>query len=60
MNMAKIEPFAQKNGSQYPSREEAERAVEVLLRYIGENPEREGLRETPARQVRAFEEVFAG
>ena len=43
-----------------PTREEAERAVEVLLRWIGEDPAREGLRETPARVVRAYEEYFAG
>jgi GTP cyclohydrolase I len=43
-----------------PSREEAEKAVETLLKYIGENPDREGLRETPARVVRAYEEYFAG
>ncbi len=58
--MAKIEPFTQKSDSQYPTREEAEKAVEVLLRYIGEEPQREGLRETPARYVRAFEEFFEG
>lgn len=43
-----------------PSRDEAEKAVETLLRYIGENPKREGLRETPARVVRAYDEFFAG
>jgi GTP cyclohydrolase I len=43
-----------------PSRAEAEKAVETLLRYIGENPEREGLKETPARFVRAYDEFFAG
>ena len=43
-----------------PSREEAETAVEVLLRWAGEDPRREGLKETPARVVRAYEEFFAG
>lgn len=43
-----------------PDRKEAEKAVETLLRYIGEDPAREGLRETPARYVRAFDEFFAG
>ena len=38
-----------------PTREEAEAAVEVLLRWAGDNPDREGLRETPARVVRSFE-----
>jgi GTP cyclohydrolase I len=43
-----------------PSREEAEAAISTLIRWIGENPEREGLKETPRRVVRAFEEYFAG
>lgn len=43
-----------------PSRAEAEAAVTTLLRYIGENPDREGLLETPARVVRAYEEYFKG
>ena len=43
-----------------PSREEAEAAVEVLLRWAGDNPERDGLKETPARYTRAFEEFFKG
>ncbi|MEZ0224646.1 MAG: GTP cyclohydrolase I FolE [Alphaproteobacteria bacterium] len=45
---------------QQPSREEAEAAVETLIRWIGENPAREGLKETPRRVVKAFEEYFAG
>lgn len=43
-----------------PSREEAEEAVRTLLRYIGEDPMRDGLIETPARFVRAFDEFFSG
>jgi GTP cyclohydrolase I len=46
--------------SKRPSREEAEKAVEMLLQYIGEDPTREGLRETPARVVRAYDEYFSG
>ncbi|MEM6811265.1 MAG: GTP cyclohydrolase I FolE [Pseudomonadota bacterium] len=42
------------------SREEAEKAVETLLKYIGEDPTRHGLKETPARYVRAFDEFFEG
>jgi GTP cyclohydrolase I len=38
----------------------AEAAVRELLLAVGEDPEREGLRETPARVARAFEEIFAG
>lgn len=40
--------------------ERAERAVKELLIAIGEDPEREGLRDTPARVARAFKENFAG
>jgi GTP cyclohydrolase I len=43
-----------------PSRAEAEKAVEVLLRWAGEDPTRTGLKETPARVVRAYEEFFSG
>ena len=43
-----------------PSRDEAEAAVRVLLAWTGDNPEREGLIDTPARVVRAYEEYFAG
>jgi GTP cyclohydrolase I len=41
-------------------RQEAESHVRALLRLIGDNPDRQGLSETPARVVRAFEEQFAG
>jgi GTP cyclohydrolase IA len=43
-----------------PSRAEAESAVRTLLRWAGDDPAREGLRETPARVVRAYEEYFRG
>jgi len=43
-----------------PSRGEAEAAVRTLIRWAGENPEREGLQATPERVVRAYEEWFAG
>lgn len=48
------------SNTQKPSREEAERAVEVLLRWAGEDPQREGLIETPKRVVKAYEEFFQG
>ena len=38
----------------------AEAAVRELLPAVGEDPDREGLRETPARVARAYQEVFAG
>jgi GTP cyclohydrolase IA len=43
-----------------PSREEAEAAIRTLLRWTGDDPDREGLVDTPARVARAFEEFFAG
>lgn len=43
-----------------PSREEAEEAVRTLLSFIGEDPEREGLLDTPDRVVRSYEEFYAG
>ena len=43
-----------------PSREEAEEAVRTLIKWTGDNPDREGLIETPKRVVKAFEEYFAG
>jgi GTP cyclohydrolase IA len=43
-----------------PSRAEAEQAVETLLSYIGENPQREGLLDTPRRVVEAFDELYQG
>jgi GTP cyclohydrolase IA len=43
-----------------PSRGEAEEAVRTLLRWAGDDPSREGLRDTPARVVRAYEDWFSG
>ena len=43
-----------------PSREEAEAAVRTLLSYIGEDPAREGLVETPRRVVAAYDELYGG
>jgi GTP cyclohydrolase IA len=43
-----------------PSRAEAQQAVTTLIRWAGDDPDREGLIETPARVVRAYEEWFAG
>jgi GTP cyclohydrolase I len=45
---------------QQPSRAEAESAVRTLIRWAGDDPDREGLAATPARVARAYEEWFAG
>jgi GTP cyclohydrolase I len=42
------------------SEEEARRAVETLLRWAGEDPLREGLRDTPKRVVHAYRDWFSG
>jgi GTP cyclohydrolase I len=42
------------------SKDEAEKAIKVVLKYIGENPSREGLIETPKRVIKAFDEYFSG
>ena len=43
-----------------PSRADAEAAVRTLLQWAGDDPDREGLRDTPARVVKSYEEFFAG
>jgi GTP cyclohydrolase I len=45
---------------QRPSREEAEAAVRTMLLWAGDNPDREGLLDTPARVVRSYEAFFSG
>jgi GTP cyclohydrolase I len=53
--------MAKDNGkARRPSREEAEAAVRTLIAWAGDDPGREGVRATPGRVVRAFEEYFAG
>ena len=48
------------NAPSRPSRSEAEAAVRTLIQWAGDDPEREGLKGTPERVVRAYEEFFAG
>lgn len=55
-----VEKFKPKTPVTKPTRKEAEAAVEVLLRWAGDDPNRAGLLETPARYTRAFEEFFSG
>ena len=40
--------------------EKAEEAVRVIIEWIGENPNREGLKSTPKRVIKAFKEYFQG
>jgi len=43
-----------------PAREEALAAVRTLIAYAGDNPDREGLRDTPRRVIDAYEELYRG
>ncbi|MBB5465073.1 GTP cyclohydrolase I [Paraburkholderia sp. CI2] len=43
-----------------PTQDEAEQAVRTLIRWAGDDPEREGLIQTPARVARAYREFFSG
>ena len=56
--MKKIVAIKQKKAQ--PTRAEAENAVKTLIAWTGEDVTREGLIETPARVVRAFDEYFSG
>ena len=43
-----------------PSKDQAEEAVRTLLAYSGDDPEREGLKDTPSRVIRSFDEFYSG
>ncbi|HEY6257534.1 MAG TPA: GTP cyclohydrolase I, partial [Xanthobacteraceae bacterium] len=51
---------ARSSGAERPSRGEAEDAVRTLIRWAGDDPDRQGLLGTPARVARAYEEWFSG
>ena len=42
------------------TRDEAEDAVKTLIKWVGDNPNREGLKETPKREINAYKEFFSG
>src|SRR5262249_33080685 len=60
IEMAKVTSSKKSSEAGRPSRAEAEAAVRTLLRWAGDDPDREGLLATPSRVVRAYEEWFAG
>jgi GTP cyclohydrolase I len=60
VNIIAHAPPENEDASGRPTREEAEAAVRTLLRWAGEDPTREGLRDTPARVIRSYEEFFSG
>jgi GTP cyclohydrolase I len=43
-----------------PTKEQAEQAIKTILEYIGEDPSREGLKNTPTRVIRSFDEIYSG
>ena len=55
VSQKKVTPIRNK-----PSRKQAEEAVKTLIKWAGDNPEREGLLETPKRVVNAYKEFFSG
>ena len=60
-NVHALEPVRTLHGhGSRPDRNEVEAAVRTILRWTGENPDRDGLIETPARVTRALEESFVG
>ncbi|MGA0564517.1 GTP cyclohydrolase I FolE [Ancylobacter sp. VNQ12] len=60
MRSARNEMEAAATAEQRPSREEAEAAVRTLIAWAGDDPQREGLLDTPKRVVRAYEELYSG
>lgn len=52
--------YMEKPVTDRPSQEEVEAAVRTLLRWTGDNPDREGLRDTPRRVANAYREMFGG
>ena len=62
--MAKAASYVKLEGAsrplERPTRAQAEEAVRILIRWAGENPDREGVRDTPKRVVKAYEEWFSG
>jgi len=51
---------AKKKARRRPGRRQAEEAIRTLLLWAGEDPDREGLLDTPARVARAYEDWFSG
>lgn len=60
MSIKPVKPAPSAAPFSRPTPDEAARAVETLVRYIGEDPMREGLRDTPARVLNAWAEYCGG
>jgi GTP cyclohydrolase I len=59
-NVRALEPLRTPHHESKPDRAEVEAAVRTIIRWTGDDPDRDGLIETPARVTRALEEFFAG
>ncbi len=59
-HVAQIDKAPPVRSDKRPSRQEAEKAVEVLIRWAGDDPSREGLLGTPERVIKAYEGFFSG
>ena len=59
-SLKSLKPDLAPAAARRPTREEAEAAVRTLIAWSGDNPDREGLVNTPRRVVKAFEELYAG
>ena len=59
-HVAQIDKAPPVRSGKRPSRQDAEKAVEVLIRWAGDDPDREGLRGTPERVVKSYEGFFSG
>ncbi|NND48878.1 MAG: GTP cyclohydrolase I FolE, partial [Rhizobiales bacterium] len=58
--IAKAAAALPETGQQRPSRDEAEAAVRTLIAWAGDDPDRDGLVDTPGRVVDAYDEFFSG
>jgi GTP cyclohydrolase I len=60
LSLRNAAPAPRRSDPPRPSREEAEEAVRTLIRWAGDDPDREGLLETPKRVADAYGELFQG
>jgi GTP cyclohydrolase I len=59
-NVLALEPVWATHHDGKPDRAEVEAAVRIIIRWSGDNPDRDGLIETPSRVTRGLEEAFVG
>ena len=59
-NVHMLDRRASQSEAHRPNRTEVETAVRTIIRWTGEDPDRDGLIETPARVTRSLEEFFSG